>query len=131
MSYLVIKHAHMALALATIILFVGRGVFRLRTNSNVVGRVQKNLNYLSYGVDIGLFALGLYLLSVWGGSGAPMGWVAGKLIFLVCYIVLGVIAFRPLLSRQYRWLCFGAAIVFWVLMYKTARLKLPFWQWFG
>lgn len=131
MGYLAIKHAHMVLALVTIMLFVGRGVFRLRTNSNTVGVVQKGFDYLSYGVDISLLVLGLYLLSIWGGSGAPVAWIGGKLIFLVCYIVLGVLAFRPVLSQHYRWLSFSMAILFWVLMYKTARLKLPFWQWFG
>lgn len=131
MGYLAIKHAHMALAFATIILFVGRGVFRLQANPSTFVGVQKSFNYLSYGVDISLFVLGLYLLSSWGSASAPMGWIGGKLIFLVCYIALGVFAFRSVLPQHYRWLCFGAAILFWVLMYKTARLKLPFWQWFG
>src|SRR5699024_4716454 len=131
MGYLAIKHAHMVLAFATIILFTGRGLYRLLVAPNKLGVVQKSVNYASYGVDILLLVLGLYLLSIWASTDAPLVWIGSKLIFLVLYIAVGVFAFRPILPKHYRWLCFALALLFWMLMYKTAKLKLPFWQWFG
>lgn len=131
MGYLAIKHAHMGLAFATLILFVGRGLHRLVYQPEVLASWQKGLNYLSYVVDIGLLCLGLYLLSVWANTDAPLLWVGIKVIFLVLYIAVGVLAFRPWLSLHGRWLCFALALLFWVMMFKTAKLKLPFWQWFG
>lgn len=131
MGYLAIKHAHIGLAFATLLLFASRGLYRLLMAPTAAGVIQKSLNYVSYGVDIFLLVLGLYLLSVWAGTDASLVWVGSKLVFLALYIVVGVLAYRPILSVHYRWLCFALALFFWVLMYKTAKLKLPFWQWFG
>lgn len=131
MGYLMFKHAHMAMAFVTLALFVGRGLHRLVMEPQTVGPVQKSFNYMSYGVDILLLVLGLYLLTVWAATEAPLMWVGTKLIFLVLYIAVGVFAFRPVLPKPYRWLCFSLAVLLWVLMYKTAKLKVPFWQWFG
>lgn len=131
MGYLAVKHAHMALAFATLGLFAGRGLYRLLVAPKPAGWVQKSFNYLSYGVDILLLFFGLYLLSVWAGTDASLAWIGSKLLFLLAYIVVGVFAYRPILPQHYRWLCFSLALLCWVLMYKTAKLKMPIWQWFG
>ncbi|HLR16712.1 MAG TPA: SirB2 family protein [Alcanivoracaceae bacterium] len=129
MSYIALKHAHMGLAYLTVILFIFRGLHRLVPTSSTASLSQRVFDYVSYAVDIPLLVLGLMLLSTLQINPAITPWIGTKLVWLVVYIVLGVFAYRPVLSKRARWLCFGLAILCWVMMFTTAKTHLPFWQW--
>lgn len=131
MSFMALKHAHIGLAYLTVILFLLRGLQRLVLKPVQPTVVQKTFNYISYAVDIPLFALGITLLVKLSINPATTAWMASKLTFLLLYIAIGVFAFRPILSLRARWFCFAVALLCWVMMYKTARTHLPFWQWFA
>lgn len=129
MSFMALKNAHIGLAYLTILLFVPRGLHRLVAQPTSPGATQKLFNYLSYAVDIPLFALGITLLVTLSINPVATPWMSTKLVFLLLYIAIGVFAFRPILSIRARWICFVVAILCWALMYKTARTHLPFWLW--
>src|SRR5699024_4135097 len=131
MSFMALKNAHIGLAYLTVALFFLRGLHRLILKPQHPTTMQKTFNYISYAVDIPLFALGITLLAILSINPATTTWMASKLIFLVLYIAIGVFAFRPILSVRMRWFCFAASLLCWVMMYNTVRTHLSFWQWFA
>jgi len=127
--YLWIKSFHIGMAYTTGLLFLLRGLYRLVWRERVHAGLKKSVDRLSYVVDTLLLVMGISLLFVLQLNPVTTAWVASKLVLLLVYVGLGVMAFRQGLSMAGRWLCFALALLCWLLMYQTARLHLPLWMW--
>lgn len=127
--YWMIKNAHVGMTYTTILLFVLRGLYRLLWQQRVNPLWKKYTDRLSYLVDSLLLAFAIMLLFMLGLNPLNTAWVGSKLIWLLVYIALGVVAFRQAHNLVLRWLAFVLATGCWWMMYQTARLHMAFWQW--
>ncbi len=121
--YLPIKHVHIAAVLASVLLFSLRGVAML-AGSPLANAAP--VRWLSYGIDTTLLTAALMLLAVLHINPFTTPWLALKLMLLVLYIVLGVLALRGGRSRGQRALWLLAALGVFAWMYGVARTRHPF-----
>ncbi len=122
MFYPDVKLAHVVFAGLSIILFVLRGAFMLVAARPLVRRVWKILPHV---VDTLLLALGVWLAVMLRLNPLHVTWLGVKLLCVIGYIVMGVLAFR--LHRP-RWLklgLFGAAILLFAFIVSIAVLHDP------
>jgi uncharacterized membrane protein SirB2 len=122
MDYLLLKHVHMSAVSLSFAGFFARGLGSLRGAAWVGGRAAKTLPHL---VDTVLLAsaIGLAWMLRLSPLGAP--WLAAKIVGLVVYIALGMVALkpgRPAAVRAAAWV--GALLVFgWIV--SVAITKSP------
>lgn len=117
-----IKHAHIGLALLSGALFALRGLLLF------LGASWPNaapLRYLSYAIDTALLTAAMMLLTILPGSLYANGWLAVKVVLIVCYVVLGVFALRRGRTRGVRAGCYVAALLVFVQIYFVARSHHP------
>lgn len=120
--YLQIKHAHIGLVLAS------GGLFALRGTAALAGMrwpLAAPVRYLSYTIDTALLTAALMLLVVLRLNPFATGWLGVKLLLLVAYIVLGVLALKRARTRAGRALCLAAALAAFGFMYSVARAHHP------
>jgi len=120
--YLPIKHVHIAAVLASVLLFSLRGVAML-AGSSLANAAP--VRWLSYGIDTTLLTAALMLLAVLHLNPVTTPWLALKLVLLVVYIVLGVMALRRGRTRVRRALWLLAALAVFGYMYGEARMHHP------
>ncbi|NHZ65339.1 SirB2 family protein [Massilia genomosp. 1] len=108
MGYLAIKHLHMSCAALSICLFLLRGVWMLRDSPQLGRRWVKSAPHI---VDSVLLASAITMV-VWSGQ-YPFAqpWLGAKVVALVLYIGLGVVALKPGRPKQVRAIAFGAALL--------------------
>lgn len=120
--YLQIKHAHIGLVLAS------GGLFALRGTAALAGMrwpLAVPVRYLSYTIDTALLTAALMLLVVLRLNPFATGWLGVKLLLLVAYVVLGVLALKRARTRAGRALCLAAALAAFGFMYSVARAHHP------
>ncbi|MDE2196575.1 MAG: SirB2 family protein [Gammaproteobacteria bacterium] len=116
------KLAHVAFAGMSIALFALRGTFTLVAVRPSTRRVWKILPHV---VDTLLLVLGAWLAIMLRLNPLHVTWLGVKLLCVIGYIALGVLAFR--LHRP-RWLklgLFGAAILLFAFIASIAILHNP------
>ncbi|MDF0606722.1 SirB2 family protein [Neisseriaceae bacterium TC5R-5] len=122
--YLILKHAHMGFAYLSILLFAIRGTLMLGKQTAILAR--RPLRILPHIIDtlLLLCAIGLLVMGGW-----PLGspWLVAKMVALLVYIGLGVLALRAP-SRKVRTLAFfaGLAVVFYIVLVAKSKVVLPF-----
>jgi uncharacterized membrane protein SirB2 len=96
LAYATLKAVHVGAVSLSFAGFLARGVGALRGASWVRHRVTRVLPHVIDTLLLlsALGMLGLLRVSPWG-----VPWLRAKLLGLVCYIVLGVLALRPRLGR--------------------------------
>lgn len=122
MHYLTVKHLHILFAGLTITLFVLRGGFTVVAARPLIPRIWKVLPHI---VDTVLLALGVWLAFMLRLNPFHVAWLGVKLLCVIAYIVLGVLAFR--IKRPY-WLrlaLFVAAIAMFAFVVSIAVLHDP------
>ena len=89
MDYLAVKHTHMLFAVLSIILFYVRSFSRLKT-----GALAKNKVVFigSHSIDTLLLISAVALIVMAGFNPLEQSWLLEKIILVVTYIVLGVVA---------------------------------------
>lgn len=89
MDYLAVKHTHMLFAVLSIILFYVRSFSRLKT-----GVLAKNKAVFigSHSIDTLLLISAVALIVMAGFNPLEQSWLLEKIILVVAYIVLGVVA---------------------------------------
>lgn len=120
--YLPIKSVHVHLALTSVAFFALRGAFAVagaRWPRHVLAR------YASYGIDTCLLASAAMLLAILKGAAFAHGWLLMKLLLLLAYVVLGILAMRPQRPRPVRIGCYLAALACAAQVYAIARLHSP------
>ena len=122
MSYLVFKHLHMTLALVSVAFFTVRFI---SCQQGCKWQQQRWVRVLPHVIDSLLLALGIVL--VWLSSQLPwqQGWLAEKLLLLLCYIGFGMVAMKTS-KRQRQWQAFALALLAAGGIFYLARIKNPF-----
>jgi uncharacterized membrane protein SirB2 len=117
-----IKQFHIFIALLSGSLFALRGGFALAG-----ARWPRALpvKWLSYAIDTTLLTVALMLLTILPWAMFANGWLLAKLVLIVAYVVLGVLAMRPHRPRRDRALCYAAALLVFASIYGIARAHHP------
>ncbi|MBC7010923.1 SirB2 family protein [Pseudoalteromonas sp. BZK2] len=89
MDYLAVKHTHMLFAVLSIILFYVRSFSRLKTS---VLAKNKAVFIGSHSIDTLLLISAVALIVMAGFNPLEQSWLLEKIILVVAYIVLGVVA---------------------------------------
>lgn len=124
-----IKQVHVASVLASGALFALRGAGVLagaRWPRTTVVR------WTSYAIDTTLLTAAMMLLTILPWAMFGNGWLAMKLVLLVAYIVLGLLALHPQRGRRAGAWFYVAALLTYGWMYTIARAHHPlglFAQW--
>lgn len=119
--YQIIKHLHMTLALLSLAGFVLRGILHLRRSALVRRRFAR---VAPHAVDTVLLLTGIWLAWLWRMHEQFQPWLGAKLIALVIYIMLGMMAFRFAGSARGRLVAWIAAVLVFLYMFTVARTKL-------
>ena len=120
--YLQIKSVHVAMVIASGLLFALRGAAVL---AGARWAMAAPLRYLSYTIDTTLLTAALMLLTVLKLNPFVVPWLAVKLGLLVVYVVLGSLALKRARSRRSRAICYAAALASFGFMYFVARAHHP------
>ncbi|MCX7033236.1 MAG: SirB2 family protein [Arenimonas sp.] len=120
--YLQIKSVHVALVLASGLLFALRGAAVL---AGARWAMAAPLRYLSYTIDTALLTAALMLLTALKLNPFVVPWLEVKLALLVLYVVLGSLALKRARSRRARALFYFAALATFGFMYFVARAHHP------
>ena len=103
-------------------------IFALRGGASLLGaRWPRHWlpKYASYTVDTILLTSATMLFSMLPGAMFANGWLATKLVLLVLYVTLGVLAMREHRSRTQRTVFYVAALATFVFMFGIARMHHP------
>lgn len=122
MDYATIKHIHLGAVALTATSFFVRGLAALRGARWVQGRLAKTLPHIVDTVLL-LSALGLAGMARLNPANTP--WVMAKIIGLVLYIALGVVALRPRFSTPVRAAAWLAALLVLGWIASVAVTKNP------
>lgn len=121
-----VKSLHIALVLVSGALFALRGgaaaLFGARWPRHAW------IRYGSYTIDTFLLTSAAMLATMLPRALFANGWLTVKLVLIVVYIVLGVVAMRPSHQRTVRTACYVAALVAFIAIIGIARLHHP-WGW--
>lgn len=123
MDYLVLRQVHVALAVASLLMFSGRGVLLLCRRP--VPRVLRWLPHLN---DTLLLAAAI-TLAVWSGQyPLQQGWLTAKVCALIAYILLGKQALRSGISHRQRlsWFVAALAAIGYIFAVALTRSPWPF-----
>ena len=117
-----IKQFHIGIALLSGLIFAIRGVFAL-------GGAQwpraALVRWTSYVVDTTLLTAAAMLLTILPSGLFANGWLTVKLLLIIAYIVLGILAFRPQRPDMARMLLVVAAGLCFMQVYGIARFHHP------
>lgn len=117
-----IKHVHIMAIAASGLLFALRGTALL---AGMRWPLAAPVRYLSYTIDTTLLTAAMMLLTILPGALYANGWLATKMVLLVVYVTLGILAFRKNRNLRARAACFVAALLVYVQMYFIARTHHP------
>jgi uncharacterized membrane protein SirB2 len=118
-----VRLLHIALAIATGLLFAARGMLVQFGQPSVANHAV--VRYLSYTIDTALLTTALMLLTMLRLSPLETGWLAAKIALLVVYVVLGSLALRRAPTARAKRLCFVGALTSYGLMLGIARAHDP------
>jgi uncharacterized membrane protein SirB2 len=120
--YLALRHAHIALALLSVGLFMVRGSLVLARSP---AQDTAWLKYPSYAIDTLLLTAALMLASVIHQYPFATDWLTMKVALLVVYVVLGSIALKRGRTRRARAIAFIAALLTVAFLFTVARAHHP------
>ncbi|MDX5445256.1 MAG: SirB2 family protein [Zoogloeaceae bacterium] len=120
--YYGIKHLHMLLAVVSILGFLLRGVWMMSGSALLEKRLVRVLPHV---VDTLLLLSAIALAVMIAQYPFVAGWVTAKVLGLVVYIALGMIALRRGRTKGIRIAAFFAAIVVFAWIASVAVSKNP------
>lgn len=118
----IVKTIHVACALLSISGFVGRGLLMIKDSPMLAARWVKVSPHF---IDTALLVSALLLASQWGWAALEMPWLMAKIIALLVYIWLGMLALKPGRSRSVRMTAWLAAILIFAYIVAVAVTKNP------
>ena len=117
-----IKQLHIFVALLSGSLFAVRGAFAL---AGARWPQALPVKWLSYAVDTTLLTAAMMLLTILPGAMFANGWLLAKIVLIVVYVVLGVLAMRRGRPQRTRAICYVAALLVFATIYGIARAHHP------
>lgn len=122
MNYYALKHAHMFFAAASGIFFLVRGMWMLSGSALLKRRFARTLPHV---IDTLLLATAIGL-AVWSGQYPfVQPWLTAKVVALVAYIGLGMVALRYGRTKGVRATAYIAALLTFGYILAVARTKNP------
>jgi uncharacterized membrane protein SirB2 len=119
-SYLVLKHLHQLAVTLSVAGFVLRGLASFAGAAWVRGRVARTLPHV---IDTVLLASAIAMVALLRPEPGAATWIAAKVVGLVVYVALGMIALRPrfgLGTRVAAWV--GALLVVtWIVSVALSK----------
>jgi len=117
-----IKWLHVACAVLSGGGFFIRGILMMRESVWLQARMVKIAPHV---VDTVLLASAIILASQWGWAALQLPWLLAKIVALLAYIGLGVVALRAGRNKQVRVLAWLAAMLVFVYIITVAMSKNP------
>lgn len=117
-----VKYTHILFAVLSIGLFVLRGGFAILASRPLTRRAWRILPHV---VDTVLLALGVWLAVMLRIDPLHVTWLGVKLLCVLGYIVLGVLAFRLRRPRWLRIALFCTAVLLFAFIVSIALLHNP------
>lgn len=106
--YLAFKHAHMMFAVISGLFFLVRGVWMLQDSPRLSQRWVKIVPHVN---DTLLLVFAILLMFQIQQYPFQTGWLTAKVLALLAYIGLGVVALKPGRSKPVRSAAFGMALL--------------------
>ncbi|MBP6725159.1 MAG: SirB2 family protein [Halioglobus sp.] len=122
MSFEWLKLLHAGSALLSISGFALRGYWMLTGNPRLRSRPARVLPHI---LDTLLLASAIGMLVMWQANPFEFSWLSAKIAALLCYIGLGMVAFRFGKTRRVRVIAFGMALLVAAYIVAVAFLKSP------
>lgn len=125
MDYLAIKQLHMGCAAVSFSLFLVRGAWMLQGSAMLQRRWVRILPHL---VDTALLGSAVMLAFISSQYPFAQAWLGAKVVALLLYIVLGIIALKRGRTLRTRALAFGGAVFTfaYIVMVAVTRQVIPF-----
>ncbi len=120
--YVALRQAHIGFAIASVSLFMVRGLLMLAGSPRVN---SPWLRFPSYAIDTLLLTAALMLTSVIRQYPFQAPWLTMKVVLLVVYVVLGSVALKRGRTRQSRAAAFVAALLTVGFLVSVARAHHP------
>ncbi len=124
-----IKWVHIACVLASGLLFASRGLLVQVGQAGIAQRVPVRL--LSYAIDTTLLTTALMLVSILPGAMFANGWLTTKLVLLVAYVALAMLAMKRVRAPRVRLVFYAAALTTYLYMLGVARMHHPYGWLYG
>lgn len=118
--YLVLKLIHIVTAVLSILGFIIRGIWMMQSSSMLDKKPVKIIPHIN---DTFLLASAIALVVITAQYPGPVMWINAKIIGLILYIVLGVIALKRGKTKTIRIIAWLAAIAVFAFIMSTAFSK--------
>ncbi|KAA1190477.1 regulator SirB [Pseudohalioglobus sediminis] len=121
-AFTLLKTLHVTCALISVLGFALRGYWALNDNPL---RLTRWARVAPHTVDTVLLGSALGMLWLWGVSPLQLDWVSAKILALLCYIAMGMVALRFGSSRRGRALAYIAALCIAAYIFAVALTHSP------
>lgn len=120
-----LRHLHMLMAGLSILGFLLRGLWAWRVPALLA---RKPVKILPHVIDTLLLVSAIALLFAYGWNPFAQSWLVAKIVLLIVYIGLGLVALKPWYGAAVRVPAFFAAVaVFaWIVTIARAHAVVPF-----
>ncbi|MEF8834081.1 MAG: SirB2 family protein [Halofilum sp. (in: g-proteobacteria)] len=120
-----LRHLHFLMAGLSMLGFLLRGLWAWLTPGLLA---RKPVKILPHVIDTLLLASAIALLFAYGWNPFAQAWLVAKIVLLIVYIGLGLVALKPWYGASVRVPAFFAAVaVFaWIVAIALSKLVLPF-----
>ena len=118
----IVKTLHMACALLSITGFFARGLMMIKDSPLLQARFVKIAPHI---IDTVLLVSAIVLASQWGLAALQMPWLLAKIVALIVYILLGMVALRRGRTKSARVVAWLAALVVFAYIVAVAVTKNP------
>jgi uncharacterized membrane protein SirB2 len=122
MSYLLLKQIHMSLALLSIAGFIVRWCWRMMQSRLALTKMARIMPHV---VDTLFLGTAIMLSTMIADQVLSTAWFSAKIIGLVLYILLGMIAMHAAPSVRRSLPAFIAAVLVFAWIVTVARTKMP------
>ena len=122
MSYIALKHIHLATVAVSFALFLLRGVWMVLDSERLNRRWVRVLPHVN---DTVLLAAGVWLAFMLRETPGASPWLTAKLLALPVYIGLGVLALRPGRTKRVRIAAWLAALAVFAYIIAVALTRSP------
>ena len=128
MTYVALKQLHVATVIVSYSLFLLRGVWMLADSPLLARRWVRIVPHVN---DTILLAAGIWLATIIGQYPGTVGWLTAKIVALVAYILLGMVAIRRGPTKAVRATAWIAAqlVFFYIVAVALTRDANPFRAW--
>jgi uncharacterized membrane protein SirB2 len=122
LSYIALKHIHLATVAVSFALFLLRGVWMVLDSERLNRRWVRVLPHVN---DTVLLAAGVWLAFMLRETPGASPWLTAKLLALPVYIGLGVLALRPGRTKRVRIAAWLAALAVFAYIIAVALTRSP------